>query len=393
MSIVRYNQDKESKSNKLAMVLVLYIYMPYFMNIIKNTFHAPAILDYVVYLILSWVTLLVTQKINRKVLAFMATLFVAIVVNCILVPYKYYVLLEGLQAFVRVAVPCISIINNHMNLNIFLNKWWLFQKVNLPLVILAVILLKNGLVHYSVFTGICVPNAFIFSYMIMCEKNCRKLEYINLIIIIIITAVLGGRMATVISAGMMVFAFTYSEKIEMWKKVILLIILFSLMILILNNLSFLLNWTVDRLNGYGLQSRSVQLLIYQLENNEIYFTQRDYIYTASIEFIKGKSGFPGGFGSALYITSGQYYYTHNIILQFGILFGLYGSIVIISVMLLRNSFVRKIAPKKCRILLYYMAGCYFVIGFTGSSMWIHYLSTIFIALFFFGYKELYQTIE
>lgn len=62
----------------------------------------------------------------------------------------------------------------------------------------------------------------------------------------------------------------------------------------------------------------------QIKSNEIYLTNRDYIYTACVEYIRGRVGLPGGFGIPLYITSGEYYYAHNVVLQF-LTFSEYGN--------------------------------------------------------------------
>lgn len=66
-------------------------------------------------------------------------------------------------------------------------------------------------------------------------------------------------------------------------------------------------------------------LINQIKSNEIYLTNRDYIYTACVEYIRGRVGLPGGFGIPLYITSGEYYYAHNVVLQF-LTFSEYGEL-------------------------------------------------------------------
>ena len=91
---------------------------------------------------------------------------------------------------------------------------------------------------------------------------------------------------------------------------------------------------------------------------------------------------PGGFGIPLYITSGEYYYAHNVVLQFLIFFGIWGTIIILGITLIRARTIKYIAPLKCKKFMYFMLLCYIGIGMTGSSIWIHYLSTIFIAIFF-----------
>lgn len=251
----------------------------------------------------------------------------------------------------------------------------------------------EGLVHYSIFTSICVPNVFIGSYMVLQGIEKRKWLYINVAINILVTAVLGGRMSAVISACMILFAYVYSGKIKLWKKLIIIVGLVVSAYILLNNLIDILYWVSQKLAQYGMQSRSVTLLINQIKSNEIYLTNRDYIYTACVEYIRGRVGLPGGFGIPLYITSGEYYYAHNVVLQFLTFFGIWGTIIILGITLIRARTIKYIAPLKCKKFMYFMLLCYIGIGMTGSSIWIHYLSTIFIAIFFFGNSKIYQSIE
>lgn len=383
----------KQKSTMFAIILVIYIYVPYFANILENTFKISSLYEYIIYMMLAIIAIGMTMSMNKRVLTFLFVFCSVIIINYIVVPYRYYVFIEGIQALVGIAVPCLCVSNNIFDLKIFVEKWWRFSKLNLPLVLVAVVLLKQGLVHYSIFTSICVPNVFISSYMVLQGIEKRKWLYINVAINILVTVVFGGRMSAVISACMILFAYVYSGEIKLWKKLIIIVGLVISAYILLNNLIDILYWISQKLAQYGMQSRSVTLLINQIKSNEIYLTNRDYIYTECVEYIRGGIGLPGGFGIPLYITSGEYYYAHNVVLQFLTFFGIWGTIIILGIILIRAKTIKYIAPLKCRKFMYFMLLCYMGIGMTGSSIWIHYLSTIFIAIFFFGNSKLYQSIE
>lgn len=387
-------QKKDKHKNiALAAILIIYIYVPYFTNILENTFKLSSLYAYIIYLILSFLSIFITMRINKKVIVFLLIFGITIFINYIAVSYKHYVFIEGMQALFGILVPCLCITNGSFNLKIFIEKWWKFSKLNLPLVFLAIILLKKGLVHYSIFTSICVPNVFIGSYMLLQGIEKRKWLFLNVIFNIFVTAIFGGRMAAIISACMILFSYVYSEKIKLWKKIILIMLIIILAYVLLNNLIEILYFVNQKLSQYGMRSRSISLLINQIESNEIYLTNRDYIYTSCIEYIKECSGLPGGFGVPLYITSGKYYYAHNIILQFLTFFGVWGTIIITGITWIRSRTLKHIASSKCRKFINFLALCYIGIGMTGSSIWIHYLSTIFIAIFFFGNNKLYKTMD
>ena len=383
----------KQKSTILAIILVIYIYVPYFANILENTFKISSLYEYIIYMMLAIIAIGTTMSMNKRVLTFLFVFCSAIIINYIVVPYRYYVFIEGIQALVGIAVPCLCVSNNIFDLRIFVEKWWKFSKLNLPLVLVAVVLLKQGLVHYSIFTSICVPNVFIGSYMVLEGIEKRKWLYINVAINILVTAVLGGRMSAVISACMILFAYVCSGKIKLWKKLIIIVGLVVSAYILINNSIDILYWVSQKLAQYGMQSRSVTLLINQIKSNEIYLTNRDYIYTACVEYIRSRVGLPGGFGIPLYITSGEYYYAHNVVLQFLTFFGIWGTIIILGITLIRARTIKYIAPLQCEKFMYFMLLCYIGIGMTGSSIWIHYLSTIFIAIFFFGNSKIYQSIE
>ncbi len=383
----------KQKSTILAIILVIYIYVPYFANILENTFKLSSLYEYIIYMMLAIIAIGMTMNMNKRVFAFLFVFCSAIIINYIVVSYRYYVFIEGIQALVGMAVPCVCVSNNIFDLRTFVEKWWKFSKLNLPLVLVAVILFKQGLVHYSIFTSICVPNVFIGSYMVLQGIEKRKWLYINVAINILVTAVLGGRMSAVISAFMILFAYVCSGEIKLWKKLIIIVGLVVAAYILLNNLIDILYWVSQKLAQYGMQSRSVTLLINQMKSNEVYLTNRDYIYTACVEYIRVRAGLPGGFGIPLYITSGEYYYAHNVVLQFLTFFGIWGTIIILGITLIRAKMIKYIAPLKCKKFMYFMLLCYICIGLTGSSIWIHYLSTIFIAMFFFGNSKIYQSIE
>lgn len=380
------------KSMILANILVIYIYTPYFFNISKNILNLSSIYNYAIYILLALVAIFVTMKINKKMIAFFIIFINLIIFNYIAVSYKHYVLVEGIQALIYMLVPSICISSDSFDLKKFVEKWLKFARCNLLLVILAVIFLKLRLVNYSIFTSICVPNIFIESYILLRENNKTKWSYINILFNIFIIAILGGRMAAAISVFMFLFAYLFSKKINIWKKIILVIVLIVLTYFLLNNLIEILYWLNQKLIQYNINSRSINLLIKQLESNEIYLTNRDYIYDVSWEYIKSKSGLPGGFGIPLYITSGKYYYTHNIILQFLTFFGSFGTIIIGGIIYIRYHLIKNIMSSNCKKFLLFLVICYIGIGLTGSSIWIHYLSTIFIATFFFGNSKLYNSI-
>ena len=374
----------------LSVLLILYIYMPYFWNICEHTLDMPSIVEYIALLFLGIVPFFIYHKISGRVLAFLGIFFLLIIINCAVVSYRYYVLVEGIQALIGVFVPCVIITNYYFSLDDFLNRWYLFAVYNIPLVVIAVLLLRLNLAHYSIFTGICVPNVFILSYGIMQMRINKKIAIVISLIYIMTTAALGGRMAAAVCMAMLILSFLFSSNISLVNKTIFVLIILVIAYYLIEHFSSILLWASSLLNNYGIRSRSVTLMIKQLSTRELYTTNRDTIYSLVFDYIKDRAGLPGGLGVALYLTSGKYYYVHNCILQLFVVFGVLGAFVVVFVITHRFVMLKSILPQNALKLLGFMLITYLIIGFTGSSFFIHYLATIFIALFFFGKKVLVE---
>ena len=376
------NEKLDKKRNINVVILLIYIYMPFITNILENAFSASPVVNYLIQVILI-LFLLFFNKINKKICGFLF-LFVAVIgINYILVDYKYYVLVEGIQALLGIAIPCLVISNSKFDLEYFLKKWHKFSQKNLLLVLLSILLLKKRIVHYSIFTSICVPNVFIISAMILLGKEKNIKNIIIALINILSIMIFGGRMAGVVSLCMIIVSFIYSSNINYKKKILVYFITIITAIVVLNNFKGILLWINNQLINKGLYSRNITLFIEQMEKNELYVTGRDEIYIKCFDYIKRRVGLPGGFGVPLYLTNGKYYYSHNLILQLLITFGILGTGLLAILIYSKLRIIKKYQSKDYFKLIIFMFFSYLLIGMAGSSIWIHYMSTMFIALVFF----------
>ena len=223
------NQHLELSERKMYLIeniLLLYVYFPYFWNIAENSFHVPAYVEYILKSILVCWILVINMRINKKVLLFLIIFVSSVIINYFLVDYRYYVFVEGVQAFLGIAIPCLCVSSYKFHLDKFIEKWYRVSFYDTILVLISIVLLKLNYVHYSIFTSICVPNVFIISYMILEKKSPSKTMTIIALLNIAITAVLGGRMAAIVSACMLVLSFIYSRNTQIWKKLFFIIMLF-----------------------------------------------------------------------------------------------------------------------------------------------------------------------
>lgn len=381
--------EKNNFNNISTIILLIYIYMPFIMNILENAFFVPSIINYIIQIILIGF-IIIFGKLNKKTLIFLSLFLLAIGVNCIAVDYRYYVLVEGIQALLGVAIPCLIISQSQFDLGYFLRGWYKFAKIDLLLVIISIVFLKKGFVHYSIFTNICVPNVFIIATMFLLGKEENKKDILIAAFNILSTIIFGGRMAGIVSLCMIVIAIVFSTKLSLKKKILIFSFAVAIVVVILINFRELLLWINENLNNVGMHSRSLTLLIEQIEKNKVHVSGRDEIYTKCIEFIKMRYGLPGGFGVPQYLTNGEYYYSHNLILQLLITFGGIGTLLLMILLYQKMCMIKKYESKDFFRLIIFSFFSYILIGMTGSSIWINYISTIAIALVFFRNHRLYK---
>mgnify|MGYP003291588005 CR=1 FL=1 len=373
-----------SHAQYLAAVLVLYVYLPFFVLIIDKTVSINVIYKYIIYSAIILYTMFRVKYINKYALIFLIFFLGTLVINMLLVPYTYYVLVEGIQALITMAIPIVIVSCKDFDISIFVNKWSWFAKRNLPLIILAIILFKEKIVNYSIFNEICIPNLFIYMFLLISAEIYNDKLNICLTAINVFTVILlGGRAAALTSVFLCVVALFFSNRISVTKKIILahLIILFVIMVFL--NFYSILIWINNLLSSIGINSRSIYLLLRQIQNGKLYVTNRDIIYSVCLDFIKKNWYLIGGFGVTLHLTNGQYYYPHNILLQMLVQFGIIGTISLLILMCVRFKMIknRLLIMEKKYVLFSLLAFC--VIGMTGSSIWLHYLSTIPVSIFFF----------
>lgn len=370
------------KSKLLIYILLIYIYEPFIWNILSHTLNIFPIIEYIFFLFMLCLIIVITSKLNKQVFYFSVIFSLFLFINWMSVDYKYYMFVEGSQAILKTLIPCYCLINKNMNINKFINTWYRFALKNYIFLFVLIFLYKFNLVPYAVFANFCIPNVFIITYKIM-ESNKKIYKDVFIILIsILITGLFGGRTATFIMSLMLIFSILFNKNISKNKKIFFVIILVTVTFIVLNYITVILLYLKNLMEFFKLKIRTINLLIETLKTKKIYFTGRDYIYTQCIEYIKDRYFFPSGFGVVLNLTDGKYYYSHNIILQILITFGVPVTILLSFITIFRIKIIKNY-PEYIKRLLKYMFSVYFIIGIFGSSFWIHFLSTMFIALFFF----------
>jgi len=373
-----------SKAGFLAVLLEIYIYFSFIWLIFLKIVHLHAVFYYVFLGGITGCVLLCTKRVNIGVTSFFLIFLILIIINVSVVAYPYYAFIESMEAFTGIIVPIVIISSREFNVVVFLNKWLEFAKKNIFLVFVSIIIFKLNWVNYSIFAGICVPNVFILCFGLLMQEKQQNKNLTVLILINILAVVLwGGRMAAVTTLCMYTIAYLFSKRNRKWKKIMFIFCLGISIVCIYLNLSFLLTRVNSILSSWGIGSRSVQLLLNQLRGGKMYMTSRDIIYSKCIDFIKMHKGAPGGFGVVLYLTDGEFYFAHNIILQLLVQFGALGTIFLLFILVFRiNEMGRRLTLLE-RKFLFFLFFSFGMLSMTGASIWTHYMSTVGLAMLFF----------
>lgn len=378
------NRTKQKKADLLAVLLEIYIYFSFIWLILSRIFHLHAIFHYVFFGGIIGCALLCTKRINIGAILFLLVFLMLVIINIATVSYPYYVFIESMEAFTGIIVPIVIIGSKDFDITVFVDRWIEFAKKNFILVFISIMLFKLDWVNYSIFAGICVPNTFILSFCIL-SNGRQQNKNLTLLILMNISAVVlwGGRMAAVTAICMYIIAYLFSEKNRSWKKVIFVLCLGIIVILLYFNIGSILIWMNKVLSSLGIESRSIQLLLNQLKSGKVYVTNRDLIYSKCIEYIRMRKGLPGGFGVVLYLTDGQFYFAHNIILQLLVQFGFLGTIILFFILMFKINAIKGRTSLLERKLIYFLLVSFGMLSMTGASIWTHYMSTTALAILFF----------
>ena len=257
-----------NKSKLFIYILLIYIYEPFIWNILSHTLNIFPIIEYIFFLSMLCLIIIITPKLNKQVFNFSVIFSLFLFINWVSVDYKYYMFVEGSQAILKTLIPCYCLINKNMNINKFINIWYRFALKNYIFLFILIFLYKFNLVSYAVFTNFCIPNVFIITYKIM-ESNKKIYKDVFIILIsILITGLFGGRTATFVMSLMFIFSILFNKNIEKRKKVFFIIVSLIIVFIILNYISLILLYLKNIIGLFGLKTRTLNLLIETLKTKK-----------------------------------------------------------------------------------------------------------------------------
>jgi len=253
------------------------------------------------------------------------------VLNLLLVPYKYFVLVEMFTFWTIAFIPLFIILSKNIDYEFLLLYWFRLSKLTTIMIPVYVFLYSNSYIGYMDLGNLFHLNFIIQIYFLIIKKDINLVNIIFLVINALLGMALGSRGLFAASIAVALGIVLILPKNKGVKYYLLIIALGILALIIIMNLNPILHNIYDLLTKYGIKSRNLYLFIKQLEGAEldVILTGRKKVYEIMKEYVKGRNGLPSGIGVTRYVTNNQYYYSHNVLLDFLIVLGFYGTFLFI----------------------------------------------------------------
>lgn len=369
--------------------VLLCIYLPGY-NKIMDFFVNPSIVALFLYvsMLFMFVFLLLWNKrhISKKVCVFYIIYILCIFINAFCVSYKFFVFTEGITS-ILLSINIIYVISlTDFNIHLFLYKWRNAAVIATFSLFLLIILFKLKIVSYGIFAWITMPNVIILSWEYINRRSNLNSSLLLVSINVVITLFFGGRMAALVGL-LTIFSALVFYKRHTAKEMFLLIFVLSTSIIIVLNIKWVILILTNIFSKYGYHSRTLDLIAQNiaaggfLEN--IYMSGREEIYAIVFEWIKERGIYPSGLAVVRYLTEGEYYIAHNLLLELIVTFGILGTVFIFIFLLYRLRVLRQYKDKTVIKFAIFLLSFYFIYSLTVQSIFSSPLAFLLIAVIFF----------
>lgn len=325
---------KKSLDKVNAKIIILYLYLRIFMYLFTPFFTAQQIsrLTYIVLILLIVYSVWRSNyTFNSKFIFVFLSIFLLMVLNLLVVSYKYFVLVEMFTFLTIAFIPLFIIISKKIDYEFLMCYWLRLSKLTTIVIPIYIYLYLNSYISYMDLGNLFHLNFIVQIYFLIIKKDINLGNIFFLIINALLGLTLGSRGLFLASIAVALGIALILPKNKGTKYYFSIIVLGILALIIIMNLNPILHNIYDLLTKYGIKSRNLYLFIKQLEGAEldVILTGRKKVYEIMKEYVKGRNGLPSGIGVTRYVTNNQYYYSHNVLLDFLIVLGFYGTFLFI----------------------------------------------------------------
>lgn len=372
-------------------IFLLWIYLDFITQLIGIVI--PKSIAYLLkYIILAIMCLYLIYynhfKFSKKIIYFSFVYFLILILNLLLVSYPKFVFIEASTAYLTFFPIFYIMTFKEFRLQELFTYWYKLVKYIVLLSIFVVFLYKFGLVKYSIFNTYLLITILFLSFYYNYSDKRNKHDLVYILFLLFLQVVFGGRMAGITSLFIIFYTFVFLRKMSLQKRILLLVVLLLIGSVIFLNLSLIINIIIKTFNFFGLNTRTFDLLNEQLQKGSLfenfYVTNRDFIYGVTMDFLDKQHGLPGGFAVIRNLTNGEYYHAHNLFLNMFCVFGFYGTIIILVILIYRIfALKRKSSSVLIKRFTVYLIFVYLIISLVDTYFINSSISILIIGILFF----------
>lgn len=324
------------KSNKIQhYLLILYFYIHSYLVLFKIRMTDSWILlvELSVFLLMFLIVLIINNwKIKRNIAIFLGVTVLLLFANLFLTDSFSNVLTLAIRIIITILPPLYIITEELIDYKNLLEVWYKIALFNLLLLPVYYFLRSMYILQYIDIAEFTYVNCIILFYQFLMSSNKNVIPLIALIPNFLLLLVAGSRMiliATIVVFIVILFFLNHSRTLKYYFNTILTF-LFALIVAL--NLETILISLSNWITKFGISSRNINLFLQFIRGAkfEDISSGRDTIYDTVINYIFDTYGFPHGIGKVYSLTNGEYYHSHNILLETVLTFGILITLILLA---------------------------------------------------------------
>lgn len=327
------NEDNIYMEN--AKFLIIFMYIKFLIYPLKFAVNSDSFINAISGMVTVAIGLYLLNinkfKISNKFIIFILSILLLFMLNIFLVDYKSIVTTEMLN-FIIYNIIIIYIISQGINFKHSLNIWYKIAIYTTIVSPIYMIMVSNKMSSYM-FYGIYMSYSFCIILLYYIKTN-KKINLPLLMYILVSTMIYGNRSAVLtMIMSIIIFNLLFQEKYT--KKVIFIILISLLSIFAVIYQDQLISETIRFLTQLDLKTYSINKYLLQLNKGlGSALSGRDFLYNDGLRMISESKGLPLGIGYFENATGIRY--PHNFFIDFFIVFGIYGGIILLSSILISS---------------------------------------------------------
>lgn len=359
-------------SERASAFILLWWFMPIYM-LLPIPFLNGTVIAFVRYLafVMLFGAMIICGKNTLKpafVIFAVCYLFFA-VLNIFIVSYHAYAAVESLTAFITFLAPVFYFSQtNALEFGQIMRRMYLWSMFHL--LFLAYLLYFQPYIGYGDFATLTACTTLPLYIGAFHYKIHRRIGAICFLLSFASMSLFGSR-APIIAVMVVILAHQILFQKHHAATYAFILVLSVLAVMVVFNLKDNLLWLNQLLLSHGIQSRTIMKFSFDFGSKTwvemLQSSNRAMIWELTLKEIVKFHGLPLGFGRIRYLTSGEFYFSHNLFLDITVYFGFF-SLLIVGAFFVRLCKVRGVLDRENFITILLLLIYFLLCSMTGSNL-------------------------